>query len=240
MTAFEILDFDTHLFGFKTARILPTVTLPEDLIQTLDVLKAQGVCLVYFQVDADLKTLNQAALDQGGTLVDKKTTFAMEMPHLVPDELIQPRVVPFTAASPTDEMYDLAYRIAERSRFGQDKVLHEKGLDRKMYQTWLENCVNGTAAKAVFVIEDQGLVTGMIILTEKQGRGDIVMVAVNKAYAGRGYGKMLVKAAQSYFIKQGFNESQVVTQLDNKPACGLYESCGYAIESVEHFYHFWL
>ncbi len=46
-------------------------------------------------------------------------------------------------------------------------------------------------------------------------------------------------SAEKWFSNSGYKSIQVVTQGDNIPACKLYESCGYTIESVELFYHIW-
>jgi dTDP-4-amino-4,6-dideoxy-D-galactose acyltransferase len=53
-------------------------------------------------------------------------------------------------------------------------------------------------------------------------------------------GLHLVCAAQAKFIEAGYRIGQVVTQLDNVAACRLYEKCGYHLEKLENFYHFWL
>ena len=69
---------------------------------------------------------------------------------------------------------------------------------------------------------------------------DIGLIAVNRNYRGKRFGEMLVRHAQYWFINNGYNIGQVVTQGTNIPACNLYKKCGYSVEKVEYFYHFWL
>jgi dTDP-4-amino-4,6-dideoxy-D-galactose acyltransferase len=83
-------------------------------------------------------------------------------------------------------------------------------------------------------------IAGMITLGEKNGRGDIGLIAVNPASRGKGYGEALVRSAHRWFIRQGFHEAQVVTQRRNSSACHLFEKCGFSVEKIEHYYHFWL
>ena len=46
--------------------------------------------------------------------------------------------------------------------------------------------------------------------------------------------------AHRWFIDQGCQECQVVTQRANRRSCRLYARCGYRVEQVQRFYHFWL
>jgi dTDP-4-amino-4,6-dideoxy-D-galactose acyltransferase len=109
-----------------------------------------------------------------------------------------------------------------------------------MYKKWIENSVNKTIANKVLVVKRGQNLAGMITLGEKNGRGDIGLLAVAPEYRGQNIGTALVRAAQKDFIDAGFQFSQVVTQMANEPARLLYEKCGYSIEKIEHFYHFWL
>jgi dTDP-4-amino-4,6-dideoxy-D-galactose acyltransferase len=37
----------------------------------------------------------------------------------------------------------------------------------------------------------------------------------------------------------GARRAEVVTQLANRGACRLYQSCGYQLQDVVDYYHFW-
>jgi dTDP-4-amino-4,6-dideoxy-D-galactose acyltransferase len=80
----------------------------------------------------------------------------------------------------------------------------------------------------------------MVTLGEKEKRADIGLIAVNTNYRGKKIGETLVRASQMWSIEQGYKFAQVVTQGSNAAACSLYKKCGYALEKVEFFYHFWL
>jgi dTDP-4-amino-4,6-dideoxy-D-galactose acyltransferase len=126
-----------------------------------------------------------------------------------------------------------------QSRFAKD--INITDLQRgKIYKLWIANSVNGEIAKQVLVYRQQQQIIGMITLGEKNNRGDIGLLAISPSHRGQNIAMQLVQAAQAQFIKDGYQFSQVVTQLDNIPACRLYEKCGYRQEKIENFYHFWL
>lgn len=80
----------------------------------------------------------------------------------------------------------------------------------------------------------------MVTLGVKNGRGDIGLFAVDPSMRRRNLGVALVRAAQEWTRRKGLRFAQVVTQGKNIAACRLYEKCGYRIEKVDFFYHFWL
>jgi dTDP-4-amino-4,6-dideoxy-D-galactose acyltransferase len=79
----------------------------------------------------------------------------------------------------------------------------------------------------------------MVPVGEKNGRGDIGLLAVDSSMRGKKLGIALVNAAQQWTIENGFTTAQVVTQGENVSACRFYEKCGYRIDKIENVYHFW-
>ena len=94
-------------------------------------------------------------------------------------------------------------------------------------------------ADAVLVIRESERIVGMISLGNKNGQGQIGLFAVDKGKRDKNYGQALVRTAHNWFIAKGYRIGQVVTQGDNIAACRLYEKCGYRVEKIENFYHFW-
>ena len=145
----------------------------------------------------------------------------------------------YPIADPDPQLLNLAYAVGMRSRFRADPRLTEAQV-KAIYGEWMNNSTWHRIASDVIVVPDLQGWAGMVTLGEKNQRGDIGLLAVAEHARGKGVGKLLVKAAQSYFKAQGFSHSQVVTQQNNIPACQLYESGGYAIDTLEYFYHFWI
>lgn len=109
-----------------------------------------------------------------------------------------------------------------------------------MYKQWIINSVNHKIAKEVFVYKINNKIAGMITLSEKNKRGDIGIIAVNKNYRKQKIASKLIDAAETYFFACNYSEIQVVTQRNNMPACTLYEKVGFTIDKIEYVYHVWL
>ncbi len=234
----DILQWDSAFFGWTVARLndpqLPVAALPAVLSE----LKAQGVRLVYW---ARAEALGQdEAIARGGRLVDEKTTYAMDLRTCPEIALADVQGVDKHVPSmPSADLISLALQSAEYSRFGVDPdIPNEKA--QGLYRIWMERSLRREIAQEVLVLREGERVVGMVTLGEKSGRGDIGLIAVDASSRGKHHGQKLVRAAQQWFVTQGHDAAQVVTQGHNAPACRLYEKCGYSLEKREYFYHFWL
>jgi dTDP-4-amino-4,6-dideoxy-D-galactose acyltransferase len=241
---YTILDFDTKLFGFKVAKILPLRLATTALGELLNQLRAQNVRLVYWQNNSADSTSQLAARAMHGFLGSTQITYAMNLNDLpaavsaAQTEDIKGIAV-YQLSSATIELENLAILAGSYSHFRLDPQFpHELFL--KLYRAWINNSVNGSIADVVLVAQCDNRIAGMITVSKKKGRGDIGLLAVDASYRGQNIGTNLVKAAQLYWLQHHLTQAQVVTQKDNLPACRLYEKCGFKNESSENFYHFWL
>lgn len=235
---YQILGWDTDFFSVTVARITESVLNEQKISEILSDLKSKDVHLVYWASSRECE--EEAVKRLGGILTDIKTTFAMDFRSLNPEELIPTDIVEvYTKSIPINDIEDLAIQSGEYSRFVIDpNIPREKCVS--LYKTWINRSVSKEIAEEVLVIREGARVVGMITLGNKNGRGDIGLLAVDRNYRGKQYGEKLVRAAQRWFIKNRYKFGQVVTQGMNIPACNLYKKCGYSVEKREYFYHFWL
>ena len=237
---YDILQFDTKLFGFKVARINPAKLTLIKLQKILEKLRSEKVRLVYWQSDSNDKASQQAAKKLNGSLASKQTTYLIDLKKTKPPEGRATEIIKYRAKTPTPEMNKLALQVGKPSRFGVDPKL-PKTLFHKMYYTWIKNSTNHSIADEVLVIKNRNeKVVGMITLSIKNKMGDIGLVAVASRSRGKNFGTKLVYAAQNYFISEGYSKVQVVTQKSNIAACRLYQKCGFKLNKIDNFYHFWL
>jgi len=236
---FQILKFDTKLFGFKVAKILPTKISPVKLRAILNTLRSKKVRLVYWQADSSDKKSQTAAKKLHGFLSSKQVTYLINLKKVTISPTFIDEVKTYQAKKPSPEMKQLAIYIGTLSRFGTDPKIPKK-LMKKMYHAWIKNSVNSSAADQVFVIRNKNKVVGMCTLSTKNKRGDIRLLAVAPGCRGKKFGTKLIQTAENYFIKKNYSKLQVVTQESNIAACKLYKKCGFHIESINNFYHFWL
>lgn len=227
----KILDWDTTFFGFRVARI---EFQNEDQFEA-DIKKAKedNVKLIYCFAE----TKNRL-VEQYGELVDEKVTYYKKLENdivFAPNHIL---IEEYSALVPTKELYNLAIQSGVYSRFNIDsRISTEKFQD--LYRTWIENSVKKTFAQKVLVAKENNKISGMITLGEKNGRGDIGLIAVNLGSRGKGIAKSLMSATEIDF-RTKFKEAQVVTQKKNTLACQLYEYFGYREEKIDPIYHIWL
>lgn len=239
MKPYQILDWDTRILGIPTAKILTTKLTTAELAKTLKLLKEDKIGLVFWASDSADVVSQQAAEEFDGFLADKKITYHQDLTNFQSEEFDISQVESYLEILPTAEMHQIALEIAAFSRFSTDpKISNEQML--KVYKTWLENSTKRNIAKEVLVIRDHEKVIGMTTLGEKNNRGDIGLIGVDPQHRGRNLGSTLVRASQIWSQQNGYRWTQVVTQRTNPGACKLYEKCGYTIDKIENFYHFWL
>lgn len=240
MTAeFELLKFDTELFGFKVVKILSPRLTNIELQTLLMQLGTQDVRLVYWSSDSADAASQTAARQMQGFLGSQQITYAMSLRTLsskisTPLEVEQYRDNEIHAS-----LENLAIQAGNYSHFNLDPKFPSH-LFLKLYITWVHNSIKGIAAEAMWVVRRGASIVGMISVDRKHGCGYIGLLAVATDYRGQNIGTHLVQAAQAYWRNQGLEEGRVVTQVANKPACRLYEKCGFKSIKVENFYHFWL
>jgi dTDP-4-amino-4,6-dideoxy-D-galactose acyltransferase len=240
MKLFEILGVDTEIFGFPVAKILPDKLTPEELEQIISSLKRENVRLAFWASDPNDEESQRAARLHHGFLADKKLTFMMDLSQSPErSEVMDWDIEEYADERPCADLENLAIEIGRNSRFGADpRIPEDKLID--MYMLWIRNSVNRQVADAVLVVRESGKIVGMSTVLEKTAHGCIGLFAVDEALRGRNVGVSLARAAQEWARRKGLRFAQVVTQETNAAACRLYKKCGYRIEKVEYFYHFWI
>jgi dTDP-4-amino-4,6-dideoxy-D-galactose acyltransferase len=79
----------------------------------------------------------------------------------------------------------------------------------------------------------------MVTASTTDGAGRIGLIAVDDQARGAGVGSLLIRQAHRWMQGRGARQATVVTQLENQPACRLYERLGYHLADVRNYYHFW-
>jgi len=233
------LTWDSDYLGFGVARLEADRLTHEALAEQLAEARATGLRLLYLIAAPPDALSNASARAAGGWLADRKVTFAMPVGATEKAAAVSPAIRPTTNWTP--QLESLALQSGEYSRFRLDKQFAPE-VFTGLYQSWLQNSLNHQIAREVLVFEaaSGGGAQGLLTLGLKNGRADIGLLAVDAAARGQRLGQQLVAAARQRTAAWGFAELQVVTQLDNDPACRFYRRCGFHEWQVEHIYHLWL
>lgn len=102
---------------------------------------------------------------------------------------------------------------------------HDSG---RFYALWAEKAILGTFDTHCLTLNDHdGQLLGFVTLRPlEQDVARIGLLAVQPQVTGRGIGKQLMKAAQSWCLAQGIGQLKVATQTGNIAALNLYRACG--------------
>lgn len=238
-TEFDILDWDSNLFGYPVARINKAQT-EEQLRRTLAVMRAKQVRLSYLFLNPNEIEINEAAMRSGAFLADEKITYVQNLPlqkWSFSTEL--QNIQSYTRKDLTPELLNLTLQSGEFSRFRVDKNF-SRGEYEGLYTEWIKKSLSREIAADTLVYSGDEGIRGFITINAKNGIGSIGLIAVDPKFARQMIGQRLVYAGILKVQTMGPAKIQVVTQGANVVGCRFYEACGFHISKREKVYHFWL
>jgi dTDP-4-amino-4,6-dideoxy-D-galactose acyltransferase len=235
---YKILNWDSQFFGYKIAAIQANNLKLEDLKKIITKLKSQNVKLTYCFADPADELSNFSFKSVSGLLVDKKVTFFKEISET--DNITGSQYIKsYNRDYVSDKLKSIALQSGKYSRFNVDPNFKNREFE-KLYIEWISKSVQKEIANEVLVYYENGDEKGLITLGLKDNYGSIGLLAVDEKERGKSIGKKLVHSALKYFKKKKANTVEVVTQIENKGACGFYESLGFEVKSLVNIYHLWI
>ena len=235
---FQLLPWDSSLFGFPVARVSANTFDSERLPNVLEALRSAGVRLAYASTPWSDTVATKALGMAGARCVDRSVRYRKEglsrrpMPSGIESVLGKPC---------TPHLERLALSSGARSRFRADPGIPAE-IFEKLYRAWIRRSMAGEIAGEVLVIRAGGAVSGMVTVagSDSAPTGVIGLIAVDETHRGKGYGKQLVLGAEAWCAGRGLQALEVVTQARNAAACSLYDACGYGIVHDDAVFHLWL
>ncbi len=234
---FTRLAWDSDFFEFEVGRLSGFIEQEQDIRSIESLILENKSRLTYYSSPKAIapNLVNNNALEFA--LVDKKTTYCKAIsPRVDSDNRVISIINP--TAKIEEKLIGLALQSGIYSRFKVDKKIGQEKFEA-LYRLWMLKSISREIAQDLLAFVEQGEVAGFVSLGKKNGRADIGIIAVDTAFRGRGIAKLLINEAEKRAADWGHDLMQVVTQGDNTPACKLYESCGYEVQSLEFFYHIW-
>ncbi len=224
----SIDNFDSEIFGFKTAKIkhLYSNGDAKKLQKTINTLKKDmvenEVEYAIYRAPADNYSLIQVLENNNFTIVDGLVSLSndeMDIVHNINSKIRKAKITDLK------QLKNIASTSFERTRIYNDAILDKKKAG-KMYARWIENSLTQKVADEVFVWEENGEILGFITL---QKSGHIPLIAVMHKARGKGIAKELIKAVLYQCKEWGITRSEIETQMANIPALRAYQSCGFKI-----------
>jgi len=239
----ERLEWDSSHFGFPVARItrpdLPLDQLPAALQSARD----DGIELLYWSAIPSRVVPEELLRRFSGLLTDRKVTFRADLERFEPsaphDHVSDFRIEEYPCCDATPELLELAVGAGEWSRYRRDPNL-PAGKFRSLYEIWMRRSTLRELANTVLVARNgAGPCIGVVTIGGDGKLADIGLLAVDPRARGRGVASALMGAARDWMLAAGVPSAQVVTQLENQPACKLYLRSGYRQADLRHVHHFW-
>ena len=234
---YNILDWDSYFFGFSVAKILSKELDINALVKILHELKEKKVKLVYWSSENTNKISKESIKSIGGLLTGKKVTLVKDLTtNSDISEKISRKIVKYSSIKPNTDLLKLIVQGGIYSRFYNDPKISKKQYE-ELHKLWMTNSVKNNT---IFIIERNQNIIGFVSLNEKNNRGNIDFIVVDKKYRGKGLATDLMLHAHDWLLKKGYKKVQADTQENNISAINMYKKLGYELEKIQKVYHIWL
>lgn len=232
--AYKFLNWDSEFFGKKVYQIDASTEISENEWEAVVKEKPD---LIYCVIENPTLETVEFITQKGGILYDKKIKYFKSEFSAAP--IKNSELYSASISILTNDLEAMVYQSGAFSRFNLDPRLSDKFKD--LYKEWIIASLERRLADEVLLVKDnKGRDVGFITLSIKDQLGNIGLIAVNEHFRGQGIGKFLMQQADDFFWKKQASGATVVTQLDNTPACRLYEKMGYTIIKNESIFHYYL
>jgi dTDP-4-amino-4,6-dideoxy-D-galactose acyltransferase len=231
----EPLAWDTQFFGYPVARIILDQKGIANIDDLFNQLQSHRIRLTYFFTPPAEKELNERIAKKGALLVDQKTVFmkaAEKHSHFANP------ISEFQGAAVTERLIELTLQAGIFSRFRTDSNFEKKEYER-LYVEWITKSVSKEISFTTLVALKGSDILGITTLDDENDHANIGLVAVDEKHRGQGIGRDLIHYSDTIAFDSGFKKIKVVTQMQNKSACKLYEKCGFHIDRITNIYHYW-
>lgn len=231
----ERLDFDSDLFG---VRVFRAEAMPDpSLLSGCDLL------YLFNGETVPVRTLER----YHGCLADQRWTYRLDLGKRAEHRSgnssdFEIEVVREKHLTPDDReiLHNLAFQSGYRCRFRMDPLMPLDWFHR-MYRSWMDNSINGTAADRVLAVRVQDRYVAMITLRNQGGdAASIGLVSVDRSQTGKGMGRWLMHEAMDRCRTElGRSHCLADTHGQDPGACAFYEALGFRLVERTNVYHLW-
>jgi len=232
----KYLDWDSHLFERRIARVNANRLDQPAMQQVLAWCQANRIDCLYFLANAEEEESANLAQQNGFFQTDVRLTFARPLSEA--DLAIPP--VPNVRMAREDEIGLL--RAVARRGHSDTRFYYDPHFDRAkcdlLYETWIENSLHGFA-QAVLVAESNGQAIAYLTCHLQGDESQIGLIGVSEHQQGAGHGRNMVQQFLAWSAVHGAGRATVVTQGRNFRAQAFYVRNGFNLASSQLWYHRW-
>ena len=232
----HLVDWDTAFWGVRVARVEGAVMTDERRHAVDEWCREHGIACAYFLAAPDDRETTLVAERGGFFYTDVRVGLRLKIdarPPAVPSSRLRD-----ATHEDLDDIRAIA-RVSHRiTRFYNDPNFSDERC-ADLYADWITADLNGQA-DAVLVAEVDGRVAGYLsVLIGEDGVGGLGLLGVASACRGIGLGTELVAESLERLAAGGAGEASIATQGQNIAALRLFGRAGFAIESMQIWFHKW-
>lgn len=220
----ELVDFDTKLFGFKTAKI--THVESGSVENLIDELKQSGIQYATFRIPANNFPLIHELERAGFVLVDGILSFEQELTGV--STYHQDKNIREARKTDKEKLRTIAGLIFSLARFYSDPFIPKEKAS-ELYMRWVDNSLLRKIADLVLVYAQKREILGFITLQKKGRVGYIPLVGVAEKSQGKRIARKLITASIIRFKEWKMDKVKVETQMINIAAIRAYLACGFKV-----------
>lgn len=231
------LPWDSDFFGKKIGSYPYNVISEEQAAQLVAAMAEDGYDCVYAFLDPnDIGSLEVAAANKF-LLIDTRLLYEYAVRGGAPASELSGHGAEVIAKSDKmalDEAHRIGREMSEVSRFHADKDFRSRASD--LYGLWVEKIVNDPCG-SIIGIKVGGELVGFVGCELKDGVGELVLVAVDRAARGGGIGRRLIYGTIDHLLRSGAQKIVVKTQMHNIISNRAYQRCGFVLVDSKLIYH---
>jgi ribosomal protein S18 acetylase RimI-like enzyme len=190
--------------------------------------------------------LIQAAESAGFATVDALLRFSFDLESPLPKAPSPPAWVREAKPGDVPALRAMAEHGFVLDRFHADRAVPPATADR-LHAEWVEAAALGRTGSGLLVAESGAGLAGFFIQGEDGaardalgfGVGQLVLIAVDEAWRGRGIGGLLTRSSLAWHRARGNRYAEVGTQLANVPATNLYLGSGCRLADTSVTLRWW-
>lgn len=229
----KLVEWDSNFFSKKIYKATLNNNFTDEEKTEIQDLNAD---LIYIVASEPNPSLIKNITNLGALLYDKKVTYKKSSFF---DQKEFTNNLSFNSAiNLSSNLEKMVYQSGKYSRFNLDRNLNYNY--ERLYRTWIDKSLSRELADEVLVaVDPTNNEVGFITLKKTEYAGNIGLIAVDEKYRGKKIGVDLLLMADQWYKENSVKEATIVTQLDNIPACNLYEKMGYSLDKLEYIFHLW-
>ncbi|GGD22640.1 GNAT family N-acetyltransferase [Flavobacterium orientale] len=218
------LDWDSDFFNLEVGELI---------IDTSDAFELGNFDLIY------VRSNEKKEIELNGFEKTYSETKVIYQKRIVNSNPINNQVIELSETNYSIiELNQLAFESGNHSRFKLDNRLDNRKFE-ELYELWVKNSINKSFADEVFVYLHEIKIAGFVSYKVVHDYATIGLIAVSKAFQGKGIGKELLFKVENELVEKGINELRIPTQEENHQACGFYEKLGYKKFETTNISHYW-